>query len=139
MSDDFKSPWIDDPVAEVRFDCLSEDGATVEVMVRVHRPRRKNPDCPFACGVEAVGVSLHQSLIPGETQTTDIYGEDSWQAMSLAMQFANSGMVHASKKGVVFQWEGETLDMGELFAWNTATLSKLRLREEGPDPPIKNE
>ncbi|CAN0348999.1 unnamed protein product, partial [Ectocarpus sp. 4 AP-2014] len=106
-------------IAEIRFSCLSEDGSVVEVVCVVHRPRQKGLSDPFACGVETRGIRLHETLTPGEVATTDIYGVDSWQALSLALQFANSGLVHASEKGVVFQWEGETLDMKELLPWNT--------------------
>ncbi|QDT67773.1 hypothetical protein MalM25_06770 [Planctomycetes bacterium MalM25] len=124
MSADFEPPWVNDPVAEVSFDCLAEDGSSVAVSVKVHRPRRKSADDPYACGVESRGLSLHQKLTPGGVSTYNIYGNDSWQALSLAIQFANSGMVHASEKGVVFQWEGETLKMGTLFPWNTAALQQ---------------
>lgn len=92
----------------------------------VHRPRQLSPENPFVCGLEQKGLTFNGELAPGNVSKTDIYGVDSWQALSLAIQYANSRLVHASEQGVVFQWVGETLKMNELFRWNTAALSQDR-------------
>lgn len=117
MSDDWKPQWIDDPIAEERFDCLSEDGDIVEVAVLVHRPRQLRSEEPFACGVEQRGLTFASKLTPGQIDKSDIYGDSSWQALSLAIQYANAKLVYACEQGIVFQWNGEALDMKQLFPW----------------------
>jgi hypothetical protein len=124
MSDDWKPLWIDDPIATVKFDCPNEDGAIVEVAMVVHRPRQLSPGNPFGCGLEQRGLTFKSKLAQGQVIQTDIFGEDSWQALSLAIQYANSRLVYASEQGVIFQWAGETVRMNDLFRWNTAALSE---------------
>jgi len=126
VSADFEPPWVDDGVAEVSFDCPGEDGSPAVVSAAVHRPRQKASGEPFACGIEVCGLRSAGTLAPDEVAKFNVYGENSWQALSLAIQLVNSQLVHASQRGVVFQWDGEVLDVADLFPWNTASLAKAR-------------
>lgn len=82
------------PSAEKRLIARSRDGEEWELQIKVWPPQPSGI-APWACHVEVTRL-----LSPAQA----IYGEDSWQAQSLAMRCAASLLAHFVAQGGALFW-----------------------------------
>jgi hypothetical protein len=99
-----------DVIAERRLVALFPDGGPVPVCLRVGRPA-PHPKGDSVCPVQAEGLRLWEG--PGE-----VFGVDSWQALTLGLRFLQSMLAAETERGAVFHWEGgeRAVSVEELFA-----------------------
>jgi hypothetical protein len=93
--------WVmntQDIVAERTLLGVSPDGQRREVKLLVMKPKAQPDD-----GAWEVTVNLRGF----EERTHGVVGMDSWQALSLAMDFAKSRVTYFIEKGWLFYWGDE--------------------------------
>ena len=99
-----------DVIAERQLVAVFPDSGPASVHLRIGRPA-PHPKGGWVCPVQAEGLQLWQG-------SSSIAGEDSWQALLLALRFVQAMLSAEAERGVVFHWEdGEyPLSVEELFS-----------------------
>lgn len=93
-----QSPTVNDPVATREFECVSPEGERWFCTVSVGRPTRVSAEtnsgwrCPIA--------------LPLEDSTPAVFGDDSWQALSLAMSFVHLRLADFIQRGGKLYYPG---------------------------------
>src|SRR5687768_9870795 len=102
---------LEPTAAEKTLFAVAPDGTEHSVVLRVGIPERR-PDGLWSASVSLGALDSHPS---------SIYGDDSWQAIQLAMRFIATRVGHFGNGGWQFFWErgGDAFPPSELLRWGT--------------------
>ena len=89
-----------DPFATREFSCVSPEGGEFRLVIQIGRPTQvsDDPESEWRCPV----------TVPFDGRIRDIYGEDSWQSVCLALSLVHSLLAAFIQRGGKLYYPGTT-------------------------------